>query len=63
MKKRYFVLFLVRIGNNNILSIFEKTLLLSVIYSKCGSKNEKTFTGEQSIEILKIVDLISNIET
>ena len=49
--------------NNNILSIFEKTLLLSVIYSKCGSKNEKTFTGEQSIEILKIVDLISNIET
>ena len=37
--------------------MFEKT----VICSKCGSKDEKIFNEEESIEILKILCLISNI--
>ena len=32
----------------------------TIVYNKCGHKYQKTFTGE-SIEILKIFGLISNI--
>ena len=40
--------------------IFEKTLVLSIIYSKCTNEDEKIFK-EESIEILKILGLIKNI--
>ena len=41
--------------------IFEKTLLLSIICSKCKNEDEKLFKEEESIEVLKILDLIENI--
>ena len=42
--------------------IFEKTLSLSFVYSKCGHEYKKIFKEEKSIEILKILGLINNIE-
>ena len=41
--------------------ILKKTLSLSTVYSKCGHEYEKIFK-EGSIEILKILGLINNIE-
>ena len=42
--------------------VLEKTLLLSIICSKCKNKdeNEKLFKEEESVEILKILRLIEN---
>ena len=42
--------------------IFDKTLFLFSPCNKCGRKNEKIFKEEESIEILKILGLIANIE-
>ena len=41
---------------------FKKILSLSIVYSKCGDEYEKIFKEEESIEILKILGLINNIE-
>ena len=42
--------------------LLEKTLVLSIICSKCKSENEKIFKEEvESIEILKILGLIEKI--
>ena len=41
---------------------FKKTLSLSFVYSKCDHKYEKVPKGEELIEILKVVCLITNIE-
>ena len=38
--------------------LFKKTLCLSIVYSKCGHKYERIFKEEESIEILKIIDII-----
>ena len=38
--------------------IFDKTLVLSIIGSKCDNNNERIFKEEESIEILKVLDLI-----
>ena len=35
--------------------IFEKTLVLSIICSKCNNKDENIFKEEESIEIVKIL--------
>ena len=40
---------------------FYKKIVVSFICSKCGSKDEKIFK-EELIEILKILDLMNNIE-
>ena len=48
--------------NAKISYIFKKALLLSIICSKCGSKDENIFKDVESIEILKVLDLIVNIE-
>ena len=48
--------------NRKISYIFEKKSVLSIICSKCGSKDEKIFKEEQSIKILKILGLINSIE-
>ena len=40
--------------------LLEKTLVLSIICSKCKNEDEKIFK-EDSIEILKILGLIENI--
>ena len=41
--------------------IFEKTLVLSIICSKCINEDEKNFEEVESIEILKIIGLIKKI--
>ena len=35
------------------LYLLKKTLVLSIIWNKCNNKDEKAFTEEESIEILK----------
>ena len=47
--------------NLKISYIFEKTLVLSIICSKCENDNEKIFKEEEPIEILKILGLIKYI--
>ena len=42
--------------------LLEKTLLLSSICIKCKKEDEKIFKEAESSEILKILDLINNIE-
>ena len=41
--------------------LLEKTLVLSIICSKCKNENEKLFKEEESTETLKILGLIENI--
>ena len=41
-----------------ILYILEKTLVRSIIFSKCKNEDEKVFKGEEKIEILKILGSI-----
>ena len=41
--------------------LLEKTLVLSIIYSKCKNEDEKLFKEGEPIEILKIIGLIENI--
>ena len=45
-----------------ISSIFKKALGLSIVYGKCGHEYKKMFKEKKSIEILKILGLIRNIE-
>ena len=42
--------------------LLEKTLVLSIIFSKCKNEDEKIFKEEDTIEILKILCLIENIK-
>ena len=42
--------------------LLEKALVLSIICSKCKNEDEKIFKEGESIEILKILGLINNIE-
>ena len=46
----------------NLKYLLEKTLVLTIICSKCKNEDDKIFTEEKSIEILKILTLINNIE-
>ena len=41
--------------------LLEKTLVLSIICSRCKNDDEKICKKEDSIEILKILGLIANI--
>ena len=41
--------------------LLEKTLVLSIICSKCKNEGGKIFKKEESVEILKILGLIENI--
>ena len=42
-------------------SYLSKELALSTISDKCGSNNEKILKDKESIEILKVLDLVDNI--
>ena len=42
--------------------LLEKTLVLSIICSKCKNEDEKVFKEEESIAMSKILGLINNIE-
>ena len=41
--------------------LLEKTLVLSIICSKCKNEDGKVFIEEESVEIFKILGLIENI--
>ena len=41
--------------------MFEKTLVFSIICSKCKNEEEKIFKEKESIEILEILALIQNV--
>ena len=55
MKKLYCVIC------GKIFIAFRKTLVLSLICSKCKNEDEKIFKEEESIEISKVLCLIENI--
>ena len=60
------VIFVINIGNlkkkTEISYIFKKALSLCTVYRRCGHEYKKVFKDEEeSIEILKIIGLISNI--
>ena len=57
--KKYITLFAVSI--ENLSYMLEKTLVISIICSKCKNNDEKIFKEEEPIEILKILGLIENI--
>ena len=42
--------------------LLEKTLVLPIICSKCKNEEEKLFKKEESMEILKVIGLIENIQ-
>ena len=51
----------IKLEKPKISYLLEKTLVLSIICSKCKNEDEKIFKEEESIEILKILGLIENI--
>ena len=65
MKKIYCVLCgkYRKLEKPKILYIFDKTLVVSIICSKCKNEDDKIFKGGKSTEILKIIALIENIIT
>ena len=64
MKKLYCIICgkYIKLEKPKISYLLEKTLLLSIICSKCKNEdeNEKLFKEEESVEILKILRLIEN---
>ena len=64
MKKLYCVIFgkYRKLAKPKILYLFEKTLVLSIICSKCKNEDEKIFKEKESIEILKTLGLIENVK-
>ena len=42
--------------------IIEKTLVLSIICTKCKNEDEKKFKEKESVKILKILGLIGHIQ-
>ena len=48
--------------NSKISYVFNKTLGLSIVYSNCCQEYKKIFRKEESIEILKIIGLVTNIK-
>ena len=50
-----------KLKNPKISHIFEKTLVLSIICSKCENEDKKVFEEGESIEILKFLGLIENV--
>ena len=49
--------------NAKITFIFQKSLGLSIVYSKCGHEYKRIFKEEESIETLKILGLITNLKS
>ena len=63
MKKLYFVICgkYRKFEKPKISYLLEKTLILSIICSKCKNEDEKLFKEEESTGILKSLCLIENI--
>ena len=47
--------------NLQMLYVFNKKFVIYIICDKCGSNDDKVFKEEESIEILKVLGLIDNI--
>ena len=52
---------MLNIENSKTLKYHTFSLILYIIYSKCGNKDEKIFKEKELIEILKMFGLIKNI--
>ena len=65
MKKIYFIVCgKYRRFKNPKIYKFQKTLFLSIVFRKCGSKDEKIFKEEESIEKLNfLIQLITQNST
>ena len=50
-----------KFGKSEISYLLEKTLLLSIICSKCKNEDKKLFKDEKSIKTLKIFGLLEKI--
>ena len=63
MKKLYCVICgeYTKFKNPKMSCIFQKTLVLSIICSKCRNEDEEIFKEEEPIDIFKILGLIENI--
>ena len=63
MKKLYCVICRkhIKFEKPKISYLLERTLILSIICSKCKNEDEKAFKEKDSIKILKILCLIENI--
>ena len=63
MKKLYRVIFgkYKKFEKPEVSYRLEKTLVLSIICSKCKNEDKKLFKEEESTEIFKVLDLIENI--
>ena len=48
--------------NPKISYLLEKTVLLSIIFSKCKNKDQKIFREEDLIDILRILGSVNSIE-
>ena len=48
--------------NSKISNILKKTLVILIICSKSKNEDEKIFKEEESIEILKCLGLVENIQ-
>ena len=64
MKKLYCVIYnkYRKFEKPKISYLLEKTLVLSIICSKCKNDDEKIFKETELIEISKVLGLINNIE-
>ena len=64
MKKIYSIVYYKyrKFANPKISNILKKKVVLPFIRSKCNNDERKTFKEEESIDVLKIFDLIINIE-
>ena len=64
MKKLYCIIcgYYAKFKNPKISNILEKTLVFSIICSKSKNEDEKIFKEEESIEILKFLGLVENIQ-
>ena len=51
-----------KIEKPKISCLLKKKLILSFICSKCKNKDKKMFKEEESVEILKTISLINNLE-
>ena len=48
----------IKLKNPKTLCIFHEILILPIIFDKCNNDDEKIFKEQESIQILKILDLI-----
>ena len=63
MKKKYIVLSVISMKNSKTLKYYTSSIqkVFSFICDKCSSNDYKLFKEEESIEILKVLGLIDNI--